>query len=119
MRDTSRWGETLTMPKRRRKDEGESSPKVIARRLRALRKAYGAIQVPPVRISQTDFAEHAGLTQNAYTNYENALRAPSIEAAAKLAHTYGLTLDWIFLGDDSSIGFRLKDEIKRSLSETS
>lgn len=91
----------------------EWAPEKVGRRLRMLRAAHGLIQSPPQKISQTAFARSAGLSQGAYTNYENALRVPSIAHAAKLCDRYGVTLDWIYRGRvHNSMTFDLIDAIR-------
>lgn len=80
----------------------------IAMRLRLTREVIGSTQVA--------FAERAGLRPNAYTQYETAINRPSLEAAAKLVHTYQLTLDWIYLGDPSNLPARIADGIKAILA---
>ena len=63
----------------------------IASRLRDMRRAFG------IR-TQQEFARRAGIARNTYNQWEQATRRPDLDNAIKLAETYGVTLDWIFLG---------------------
>lgn len=49
-------------------------------------------------MTQTEFAEQAGIKIAAYNNYEHDRRIPSLAEAKKLVTAYGLTLDYIYLG---------------------
>ena len=82
-----------------------------ARRLLLLRLAVANLEGR--KITQTEFAERAGLKQSGYTHYENGLRLPSIDAAAALADTYDLSLDWLYLGQEFNMPFEIMQEIKR------
>lgn len=87
------------------------SKNACAKRLVALRAAIGIIEGR--KITQTEFATRAGLTQSAYTHYENALRIPSIEAATALVDTYDISMDWLFLGYDHNMPFELNTALKK------
>jgi transcriptional regulator with XRE-family HTH domain len=71
----------------------------IGSRLRKLRKSLG--------LTQTDLAEKLGITQSAWTQYETGTRKISIEVAAVVSRRFGVTLDWIYLGDPSGLPMRL------------
>lgn len=60
-------------------------------RLRALQQALDA--------SNEDMAAWAGCTGSAWWNYANGWRRIPTESAAALKRRWGLTLDWIYLGD--------------------
>jgi transcriptional regulator with XRE-family HTH domain len=64
-----------------------TSKQAVGRRLREIRKAMG--------MTQKEFAQRAG---NAYAQYECGHRKPSVSMAGKFTATYGLTLDFIYLG---------------------
>src|SRR5262245_46331527 len=74
---------------------GEKSLKAIGERLRITREALGR--------TQADFARRAKLSASAYNQYEKGRMRPAIDAAISLCEVYGITLDWIYLGDNSNI----------------
>lgn len=49
-------------------------------------------------LTQKEFAERMGYNYGQFNNWTRGERRIPIEAALKLAQTYGLTLDWIYLG---------------------
>lgn len=110
MRTTIR--DRVAPPKSQKVERGDSSKKAIADRLYRLRIAKGEISKPPEKITQSEFAKRAGLTQNAYTNYENGTRRPSTPALAALKFTYDVTTDWILFGDDSNMPHGLLERIE-------
>lgn len=82
----------------------EYSLREIGIRLQLTRQAFS--------LSQTEFADAAGLTQHAYNQYERGHRRPNIDAAIALCDRYGITLDWIYRGDPSGLPYKLADLIK-------
>ena len=80
------------------------SKQAIGTRLELTRRALG--------LAQGEFAERAGLSRNAYNQYETGTNRPQLEAAFKLCDTYRLTLDWIYFGDPSGLRFDLAEAIK-------
>ena len=46
-------------------------------------------------LTQTQFAEKAGLSKTAVSNYENLGKSPSLETLLSLADAYGVSLDWL------------------------
>ena len=67
----------------------------IARRLRLLRMA--------VADSITDLSTRTGITRSAWSNYENGLSRIGVDAAMKLCDTYGISLDWVYRGQDAML----------------
>lgn len=67
-------------------------------------------------MEQAEFAERAGIARNAYNQYEQAKRLPRVDVAAKLCNTYGLTLDWIFLGNLAGLPFNIANAIQSKKS---
>jgi transcriptional regulator with XRE-family HTH domain len=49
------------------------------------------------------FARDIGSTPQALSNWENGYKRIGLEEAWKICRATGVTLDWIFLGDDSHI----------------
>lgn len=91
------------------------SKEAVARRLYLLRAMVSHIENK--KITQTDFARRAGLTQSGYTHYENGMRLPSIAAAAALVDSYDVSLDWIFLGRDLNLELPLLQALKQVLAK--
>jgi transcriptional regulator with XRE-family HTH domain len=63
----------------------------IAGRLRKLRTAVSDL-------TRKDWAGRHGFNPTQYTNWENGARRIPIDASEVLCRTYGVTLDWIYLG---------------------
>lgn len=80
------------------------SKHAIGERLALTRRAIG--------LAQNDFAAGGGLAGNTYNQYESGKNRPNLDAAIKLCDAYGLTLDWIYLGDPSGLRYQLADAIK-------
>lgn len=87
------------------KGVGEKSMVAIGRRLKMTREALG--------LSQAEFASRAGLSKNAYNMYEKGKQRPSIESAIALVETYRITLDWIYLGDNSALRHDMVETMKK------
>lgn len=86
----------------------ERSVQSIAKRLRATRAALDDIK-------QAQFADGAGIARNTYNQWEKAKGRPSLDDAIKLADAYGLTLDWIYLGDASGLPLRIASRLAAPL----
>jgi transcriptional regulator with XRE-family HTH domain len=82
----------------------ETSLKAIGARLELSRRAFG--------LNQTEFAAGARIKQNAYNQYESGKKRPGIDSAIALRSTYGLTLDWIYCGDPSSLPYKLAKAVR-------
>jgi transcriptional regulator with XRE-family HTH domain len=78
--------------------------KTIGERLRLTREALG--------LSQADFARQASVSPSAYNQYEKGKMRPAIDQAVKIRDAHKLTLDWIYLGDNSGLRASLADAIK-------
>jgi transcriptional regulator with XRE-family HTH domain len=76
------------------------SPARIAPRLAALRSF--------TKLNQDAFAETLGITQPAWSQFESGRRRITLDVAATLAERYGVTLDWIYFGEASSLPIRLQ-----------
>lgn len=67
----------------------------IAERLRLTRIALG--------LTQASIGRLAGISYQAWNNYEKARKRISIDQALLLCRSTGLTLDWIYQGDIRSL----------------
>jgi transcriptional regulator with XRE-family HTH domain len=85
------------------KDPRNTNNEAISRRLRALREAYTP--------SQVEFCEMVGLKPPAWNNYEKGTNRISLDAALALAQKTGVSLDWIYYGDESGLPLRLASKL--------
>jgi transcriptional regulator with XRE-family HTH domain len=53
------------------------------------------------------------LKPNRYSQYETGARPLTIEAALSICEQYGVTLDWLFRGDRSTLPYKLAIDIAR------
>ena len=72
---------------------------VIAKRLITLREA--------VEPSAAELCRRTGLAANRWSQYESGERPITLAAATILCDKYGVTLDWIYRGDESGLPARL------------
>jgi transcriptional regulator with XRE-family HTH domain len=85
----------------------EDSPEAIAERLKALRIAMGYSS------NQSGFARYLGMTQQAWSNYERAIRRIDLDSALAVVKGTGVTLDWIYRG----VGYGLPRDLAALLAE--
>jgi transcriptional regulator with XRE-family HTH domain len=78
--------------------------KAIGERLELLREAY--------ELSQTEFARRAGIAQNTYNQYAKGKNLPRLDFAERICDEYGVTLDWIYRGDQSGLPVRVLNLLK-------
>ena len=67
------------------------SAAVVGRRLRRIRHAHG--------LSQSQFVRVCGGSITVLSNWEQGRSRPKIDAAARIIAVFGLTLDYLYLGD--------------------
>jgi transcriptional regulator with XRE-family HTH domain len=67
----------------------------IGHRLRLTRLALG--------LNQTQLCDLAGIARNTWNQWEKGNSRPQLDEAMKLVDAFGLTLDWIYLGDNSGL----------------
>jgi transcriptional regulator with XRE-family HTH domain len=78
----------------------------IGRRLVALHDGLG--------ISQAEVCRAIGINPNRYSQYVNGKRQLTLDVAARLVSEYGITLDWLFLGDRAKLPQELREKIRRA-----
>lgn len=66
---------------------GEEGKSIFAERLREIRNRFG--------MNQKEFAAKVGVTPATLSAYENGIKNPSIQIAAKIARSCGASLDWM------------------------
>ena len=79
----------------------------IGKRLRSARLALGQNNLG-------NYAEAAGIAANAYSQHETGAKRISLEAALALRERYGLTLDYIYAGDDTGLQHGLAIKISKA-----
>lgn len=93
----------------------ERSLAAIGRRLKRLRGTTG--------LAQGEFCRRAGISQSAYSQWETGRQKPGLDGATALVDAYRITLDYIYLGDESSLSYRLVaalqalDDVSASLDD--
>ncbi|WP_424969964.1 helix-turn-helix domain-containing protein [Dinoroseobacter sp. S76] len=55
------------------------------------------------KLRQADYAANAGLKRTSLASWETGTKRVSVDAAAKLRNVYGLSLDWLYCGDDANL----------------
>lgn len=85
----------------------EASREETARRIKATRLA---LDVTPKEIGL-----RTGIGKAAWSNYENGVSRPNIEDAIRFREVFNISLDWIYTGDLSNVGFDLASKIKEHL----
>jgi len=60
-----------------------------------------------------DYAENAGIKPNAYSQNETGVKRIEVDAALSLKRKYGVTLDWIYAGDESSLPYKFVNGMAR------
>lgn len=81
----------------------QKSLDAIAQRLELTRTALG--------LSQSEFADRAGIARNTYNQWEKAKGRPQLDGAIALCQTYNLTLDWVYFGDKSGLSYALAQQL--------
>ena len=84
--------------------EALRSPRSIGERLMLTRNVFG--------MTQTEFGKGAGIKKSTYNQYEKGKERPSLDEAIKLCDKYGITLDWIYLGDSRGLSPDLRAAIE-------
>ena len=79
-------------------------PEEIAKRLKALRLALGFRE-------QGAFADALGITRTAYNSWETGAQRPGLTAAVRVVDLFGVTLDFIYLGDLHGLPENLRKNI--------
>lgn len=82
------------------------SVKVIAARLVTTREALG--------FSQSEFCEQIKVAKNVYNPFEKGKRRISVDVAGKIRDRFGISLDWIYCGDESRLSAALYRKITRA-----
>jgi len=74
-------------------------PEIIGERLQRLRLSE--------RLNQVQIAELLGIAQSAWSQYEKGSRRLTLDVAGDVVDRFGVTLDWLYMGDASGLPMRL------------
>lgn len=88
-------------------------PDGIKARMKAIRLCFGAKM--GFR-NQTEFAAWVGISRNAWSNYEAAGWRPRLDEAQKVVALTGVTLDWIYTGDERFLPVHLANDLRAALA---
>lgn len=88
--------------------EAPYSPINVGERILRVRKAHG--------LTKTDFARMCDISRVALFHWEAGKQRPKIDAAAKIVAVFGLTLDYLYLGDTGTLR-RSERELLNNSSE--
>lgn len=68
-------------------------------------------------ISTRFITEQTGITKTAWNNYENRISRPNLLDCIRFCARFGITLDWVYLGNPSALphelAAKIMDELKR------
>lgn len=81
----------------------------VGRRLMLLRDVF--------HMSQTAFGKIAGLSQSRYSQYETGERLLPIPVAISLSNTFGVSLDWLYMGEPNAMPLDLWRKIQKLADE--
>ena len=84
-----------------------ASREATGRRIRATRLALG--------MKQKEVYDPIGVNKTTYSNHDTGYSRPNIEDGIRIARHFGVTLDWIYLGDLSGVPHGLAEAIKLQL----
>jgi len=90
-----------------RRTPPKSELEVIAARLKAARLA--------LKISPAELCRLTGIAANTYSQWESAKGRPSLDQAKLLCSNLGYTLDWIYLGDASTLPLRIAQNLDHNV----
>lgn len=77
----------------------------VGRRLAQIREIMG--------YSQIEFGKAAGLSQSRYNAYEIGARLLTLKAALLLCQRYTLDLNYLYMGDPSSLPHKIHEELRK------
>ena len=89
------------------------STEAVAARLRLIRLAYGALQDPLHPMSQAEFSRLCDIGRAAWNNAETGDNRIGIDNAMAVARRTGVSLDYIYLGDQRGLPHAMAVEIAR------
>ena len=88
-------------------------PAAMGGRLRRLRIAYGKVQGYTREMRQVEIARIAGVSQQAWNNFEAGRGRIGIDNAMRISRVTGASLDYIYLGDGRLMPAPLAAEVAK------
>ena len=85
-------------------NESNNSEAAVAGRLRELRLALGFT-------NQSEFARQSDIPIGDWNHFEKNRRQLPLSAARKLRLRWGVTLDWLYEGDDGCLPWTVKEKL--------
>lgn len=82
----------------------------VGRRLTLLRDVFD--------MSQTAFGKSSGLSQSRYSQYETGERLLPVLVAIDLCNKYGVSLDWLYLGEPHGLPLDMWRKIQKRADES-
>jgi transcriptional regulator with XRE-family HTH domain len=79
----------------------------LGSRIALLRKRTG--------LNQVEFAQHLGISQSAFKNYERGASEPSVSLVTRLCDEFKASADWLVLGVGADSSKTLYDELERAV----
>lgn len=95
----------------RDRDSDGMSKAAVGKRLALTREALG--------YQQGEFADLCDIKRNTYNQYEKGVNMPPIETGIKICTLFRLTLDWLYVGDPSSLRRDVSDKVRELRAEKS
>ena len=79
----------------------------VGRRIRATRQALG--------MSQKAVYEKLGISKQTYNNHDTGYSRPSIEDGIRISRLFGVSLEWIYLGEIRNVPHELAIKLQKLL----
>lgn len=70
-----------------------------------------------VGLRATDLAAAVGVGTNVLAMWEGGARRPTIDHGTVLTTIFGVTLEWLYLGDDKGIDWHLRENLMRAMTQ--
>ena len=64
-----------------------------------------------MELTQEQAAEIAGITSNAWSEWERGNRTPAVGSMLRLRSRYGISLDWIYAGDPARLPHEIAEQL--------
>lgn len=88
------------------RDTDGLSKEAIGKRLALTREILG--------LTQAEFADLCNISRNTYNQYERGVNRPPIDAGLVIRDKAGISLDWIYAGDPSTLRWDIANKIKEA-----
>ncbi len=79
------------------------------RRLKATRLA--------LELTPRDIYDAIGINKKQWSNYETGFSRPNVEDAIRFSVRFGVSLQWLYLGDIASLSYELASKVKTRMKD--